>query len=78
MQTYNNKQIEEIIKKAAEGNSTAYYGIGGFTPPELDRLAEYAKQYGVVIMLEFEHNNFHQGAVLVICSKDAAIDYLKW
>lgn len=71
-------QIEQIVKKVVEDNSTAYYGIGGFTQAELSKLAEYAKEYGVVIMLEFEHNNFHKGAVLVISSKDAAIDYLKW
>lgn len=74
----NKNQIEKIIKDVVKNKSIAYYGLDGFSRSELDLLTEYAKQYEAVIMLEFEHNNFHRGAVLVICSKDAAIDYLKW
>lgn len=72
------KTIEEIIKRAAKDNSTAYYGIGGFAQSELSKLAEYAEKHNVVIMLKFEHNNFHQGAVLQIMGRNSAIDYLKW
>lgn len=73
-----NKQLEKIVKGVVENKSIAYYGLGGFTTSELNKLAEYAQKNDVVIMLEFEHNNFHQGAVLQIMGKDAAIDYLKW
>lgn len=78
MKNNKNKQLEEIVKGVVENKSIAYYGIGGFSRSELDLLSQYAKEYDAVIMIEFEQNKVHQGALLQIMSKDAAIDYLKW
>jgi len=69
-------KVEEVIQERLKNEAVfTCCPIEEFNFEELDLLAEYAKENGMIMFLKAEYSNFHQGVLVKLISKEKIARY---
>lgn len=65
-------KVEEMIKERLKNEAVfTSCPIEEFNIKELELLAEYAEENGLIVLLKAEHSNFYQGVLVELTRKES-------